>query len=148
MPLSLSDRRGVLYGLVSAIYGLLNVSAVTTLATGGLYHGLAPQDTAMPYVVIQSPTGIAWDSMTNPGEEATIQVHVVSNAPDYAAALNIMNAVIQSADSPVTMPTIANHLVIGLRWETTDMYADPELVNDVPVWHVIATFRCLVDQVS
>lgn len=38
------------------LYATLNVSAVTTLATGGIYRGLAPADAVCPYVVMTMPT--------------------------------------------------------------------------------------------
>lgn len=34
-----------------AIYELLNVASVTDLATGGIYHTVAPQNASMPYIV-------------------------------------------------------------------------------------------------
>jgi len=34
-----------------ALYGKLNVSGVTTLATGGVHHLKAPEGQAMPYVI-------------------------------------------------------------------------------------------------
>jgi hypothetical protein len=38
------------------LYSTLNVSAVTTLATGGVYRGTAPAAAVAPYVVMRMPT--------------------------------------------------------------------------------------------
>lgn len=37
------------------LYSTLNVAAVTTLATGGIYRGLAPPAAVCPYVVMTMP---------------------------------------------------------------------------------------------
>lgn len=44
--------------LEAAVYSALNVSAVTTLAPGGVHHTLAPDGTAYPYVRVQWQGGV------------------------------------------------------------------------------------------
>ena len=40
--------------LDTAMFNILNVESVTNEATGGVYNGIAPMDTAPPYVVFQA----------------------------------------------------------------------------------------------
>jgi hypothetical protein len=46
----------------TALYSAMNVSAVTTLATGGIHHLVAPEGTAMPFVVFgrQAPSPVTY----------------------------------------------------------------------------------------
>ncbi len=143
----MKNRRGATRDLLSAVYPILNVSAFTTVATGGLHHGQAPQKTPMPYGVLQAPSGyLAVQSMGNPGEEVRFQLRAVSVGRDYAEALAIVDLAKQLLDGE--RPTVANHLVLRLRWESTETYRDPELINGVPVWNAVSQWCALVDQVS
>jgi len=144
----MKTRRGATRDLLGAVYAILNVSAFTSVATGGLHHGQAPQKTPFPYGVLQAPSGAPGvQSMGNPGEEVRFQLRAVSSARDYAEALAIIDVAKQLLDGE--RPTVANHLVLRLWW-TGDQppYADPELVNGVPLWHAVAEWCALVDQVS
>jgi hypothetical protein len=145
----MDTRRDATWELLAAVYALLNVPALTGagLATGGLYHAVAPQQTVLPYAVLQAPgADLALPAMQTPGQEARFQVKAVSSAPDYAEALLIIQAAIQILDG--ARPTIANHLVPRLWWEWTRVYPEPELVNGVPVWNAVSQWCALVDQVS
>ncbi len=143
----MNNRRGATKDLMAAVYPLLNVAAFTAVATRGLFHGQAPQQTAPPYGVLQAPSGyLALPTMQTPGEEVTFQLRAVSSAPDYSEALAMIELAKQLLDGE--RPTLANHLVLRLWWEWTQCYPDPELVNGVPVWHAVSQWRALVDQVS
>lgn len=132
---------------MAAVYRLLNVATMTNVATGGVHHGRAPQGTARPYVVLESPTSEGWDAMQQPGEHGEFWVRAVV-AVDYMLALQIVGLAQQLVDGE--RPTIdANHLCVQLRWVRTNRpYPDPELVNSVLVWHAIAVFEHKVDQIS
>ena len=141
-----TTRRGSLRQTVGAVYGLLNVVSMTTVATGGVHQARAPQGTTRPYVVIESPRSEAWDAMQQPGEEGEFWVRAVCEV-DYMVALQILGLAQQLVDGE--RPTIdANHLCVQLKWVRNIAYPDPEMVNSVPVWHAVATFRFLVDQVA
>jgi len=142
------NRRGVTRDLMGAVFPILNVATLTSVATGGLYHGQAPQETPLPYGVLQSPAGSpAVQSMGTPGEAVRFQLRMVSNKRDYAEAVQMTQLAKQLLDGE--RPTIANHLVLRLWWEGDEQpYADPELVNGVPVWHHVSNWCALVDQVS
>jgi hypothetical protein len=143
----MNNRRGATRALIAAVYPILNVSTFTAIATGGLHHGQAPQKTPLPYGVLQSPSGYpGLQSMGNPGEEVKFQLRVVSDGDDYAVALAAIDAAKQLLDGE--RPTVANHLVVRLWWEWTQTYADPELVNGVPVWNCVSQWCAWLDQVS
>jgi len=143
----MKNRRGVTRDLLGAVYPILNVGTLTAVATGGLYHGQAPQKTLLPYGVLQSPSSAPGvQSMGNPGEEVEFELRAVSAGLDYAEALQIIELAKQLLDGE--RPTLTNHLVLRLWWKWTQTYPDPELVNGVPVWNSVARFCALVDQVS
>lgn len=141
-----TNRRGAYKDTLAALYGLLNVVALTTVAPGGVHHAQAPRDLTTDYVVIQAPLTQRWDSMQTPGEQSRVRIEAVTRKPDYGQALAMLAVVIQLVDGE--RPAIANHLVIQLRWEDTQAMPDPELVNGVPTWKAVATFTLLVDQVA
>lgn len=143
----MKSRRGVTRELIAAVYPILNVATLTAVATSGVHHGQAPQETVPPYLVIQSPS--AYDdlrAMQSVGERVRFQLRAVSSGQDYAEALQILDVAKQLLDGE--RPTIANHLVLRLWWEGQQTYADPELVNGVPVWNAVSQWCALVDQVS
>lgn len=143
----MNNRRGATKDLLGAVYPLLNVAMFTAVATNGLHHGQAPQETAPPYGVLQSPSGyLALPAMGTPGEEVKFQLRAVSAAPDYSEAMAIIDVAKQLLDGE--RPTVANHLVLRLWWEWTQTYLDPEMVNGVPIFHAVSQWCALVDQVS
>jgi hypothetical protein len=126
----------------------LNVSAFTTVATGGLHHGQAPQKTSMPYGVLQAPSGAPGaQSMGNPGEEVRFQLpRGVERPVTTRRRWSMIDLAKQLLDGE--RPVLSNHLVLRLWWENTVTYQDPELVNGVAVWNAVSQWCALVDQVS
>jgi hypothetical protein len=144
---AVNSRRGCTKDLLAAVYPLLNVAAFTAVAAGGLHHGMAPQETAPPYGVLQAPNAsAALQAMQAAGEEVRFQLRAVSAGLDYAEVLAIIDVAKQLLDGE--RPIVANHLVLRLWWESTLCYPDPEMVNDVPIYHAVAQWAALVDQVS
>jgi uncharacterized protein DUF3168 len=142
----MQNRRGVTRDLLAAVYPLLNVTAFTSVATGGLHHGQAPQETPLPYGVLQAPAGYAaLPAMGTPGEEVRFQLKALSLV-DYAVALELIDLAKQLLDGE--RPVVANHLVLRLWWEWTQVYPEPELVNGVPAFNAVSQWCALVDQVS
>lgn len=68
----------------TGLYTKLNVSAITTLATGGVWNKLAPQGTALPYVIFQWQGG--GDRNVTPSRERDLVYTVKAVAADAAAA--------------------------------------------------------------
>lgn len=141
-----THRRGALGTAMGAIYRLLNVAALTNVAAGGVHHGQATKNELRDYVVIQAPSGDDWSTMQSPGEEDVFQVAAVTLAGDYGPALAMLAIVMQLLDGE--RPAIANHLCVCLQWQHNETFRDPDLVNGLPAWRAVATFRMLVDQVS
>lgn len=52
-----------------ALYGKLNVSGVTTLASGGIFESIAPESTSLPYVIFQrqGPAPVTYSFGTSGG---------------------------------------------------------------------------------
>lgn len=143
----MDTRRDATWELMAAVYPLLNVAQLLAVSTSGLFHALAPPGTVPPYTVLQAPgADLALPAMQTPGQEVRFQVKAVSDAPDYAEALLIIQAAIQILDG--ARPAIANHLVLRLWWEWTRVYPEPELVNGVPAWNAVSQWCALLDQVS
>lgn len=141
-----TSRRFALRDLMAAVYGLLDVSTLTSQAPGGVHHAAAPVNELRDYVLLQAPAATPWDAMQSPGEETTFSIAAVTLAPDYGRALALITLAIQLLDGE--RPTISNHLCVALQWRATETYADPELINGVPTWRAVAMFRGLVDQTS
>lgn len=141
------DRRGALKDALAGCFKLLNVAALTTVATGGVYQSQAPQGTVLDYVVLESPTSEQWDSMQNPGEDITFNLAAVTLKPDAGAAMAILEVGIGLLDGK--RPTVnANHLCIRCAWQRTKVMKDPDLVNGKTAWRAVATYAVLVDQVA
>lgn len=137
-------RKGAEKDVLGGAYTLLNVAAMTALAT--VYQSVAPPGAAFDYVIVQSPTSSRFDAMQNPGAEVEFEVHAVANDPDLASALDIVNKAVDLLDQQTLTMTNQRHLAlqwVGMR----DSFRDPEMVNGVPVFHAIGTFRALVETI-
>lgn len=141
-----TTRRGVVKDALGAVYDLLAVSTLTTLATGGVHHGQPPANELRDHVILQAPTGEAWNAMQSPGEDVFFQVAGVTLSPDYGPALAMLTVVIQLLDGE--RPTVSNHLCVALQYQRTQVFQEPDLVNNVPTWRAVAVFRMLWDQTS
>jgi hypothetical protein len=141
-----TTRRTALRDTMAAVYGLLNVSTLTSQATGGVHHGAAPPNEVRNYVVLQPPSAVPWDAMQSPGEATEFGVAAVSQHPDYGPALALAAIVVQLLDGE--RPAITNHLCVALQWQGTVPFQEPTLINGVPTWRAVARFRALVDQTS
>ena len=136
-------RKGAEKDVLGGVYQLLNVGAMTALAT--VYQSVAPPGAAFDYVVVQSPTAGRFDAMQQPGAEVHIEVHAIANKPDLAKALDIVNKAVDLLDQQTLTMTTQRHL--ALNWESTETFRDPELVNGIPVFHAIGIFRAYVETV-
>ncbi len=141
------QRRAVLRELLGTVYPLLNVGSFLAVATNGLFHAQAPQATPRPYAVLQAPSSHeALPTMGVPGDEVQFSLRAVSMGPDYAEGLDIIGAAVPLLEN--VQPALANHRVIRMWWEHTETYPEPEMVNGVTVWNVVAIWCALVEQVS
>lgn len=144
-----ANRRIALRDVLAAVYALLNVSAVTTLAPGGVHHGQAPENVTADYLVLQSPLSDRWDSMQENGEHVTFRTDSVCLGADYGNALAIRAAAIPLVDNQ-RLSITAHHFCVVCRWlgSASELYRDPDTVNGQVVWHAIDQFEVLVEQTS
>jgi len=126
--------------ILTATYGALNTSAVTALAP---VYNHVPQGTARPYLVIENPTEVPWNTMGEFGKDVTVQLHAVSEAFGDQEALRILNAAILVLD--YSKPAISSHQCVSFKYEHGSSYKE-ELVGGVIVRHHIALMRVFVAQ--
>lgn len=134
---------------MAAVYALLNVSAVTTLAAGGVHHAQAPENVTSDYLLIVSPASERWDSMQENGERVEFMTDAVGLGVDYGNALSIRAAAIPLVDNQRLSITV-NHFCVVCRWlgSVAQPYKDPDLVNGQAAWHAVDRFEVLVEQTS
>ena len=87
--------------LNTSIYTALNVSAITTLATGGVYHVKAPQGTAYPFVTYFAVINVQGDTFTEYGNDTLIQIDVWSDSNSAAESGEIVEDIAGVMDDKV-----------------------------------------------
>lgn len=87
--------------LNTEIYTKLNVSAITTLATGGVYHVKAPQNTDYPYITYFAVINVQGDTFTEWGNDTLIQIDVWSDSNSVAESGEIVEDIAGEIDDKV-----------------------------------------------
>jgi len=87
--------------LNTSIYTALNVSAITTLATGGVYHVKAPQGTAYPNITYFAVINTQGDTFTEWGNDTLIQIDVWSDSNSAAESGEIVEDIAGVMDDKV-----------------------------------------------
>ena len=89
--------------LNTEIYTKLNVSAITTLATGGVYHVKAPQGTAYPFITYFAVINVQSDTFTEWGNDTLIQIDIWSDSNSAAESGEIVEDIAgEMDDKPLT----------------------------------------------
>lgn len=127
----------------AALYGRLNHSSITSLATGGIWHQKAPSTAAFPYVVFHKQDGrplwsmrdhIQWDRWTVKAVDRSSGVPSATRAEGIAAAIK---ARLFDAELSITG---SDHLY--LRWESDVDYPEDDdggLIHHVgAVWVLVS----------
>ena len=127
--------------IMTATYNALVGSAVVTALAPVLNH--VPQGTPRPYLVVETPTEVPWNTMGEFGKDVTLQLHAVSEAMGDQEALRILNAAIGALD--YSKPSISSHQCVSFKYEHGSSYKE-ELVGGVIVRHHIALMRVFVAQ--
>ena len=130
--------------LDTAVYSVLNVEAVTNEATGGVFNGIAPHNTAPPYVVFQAMSKVDeyWNFASGRGGSAIYMVKAIDRSPWPKSAGDIdtqIDSVMQDASLSIT-----SHSLLWCRREE-DVY----LVEDqegVIYQHIGGLYRITADQ--
>jgi len=137
-------RESPVEAILTAIVTTLDAtSAVTTLATGGIYNNV-PQGTAYPYVEVTSPSDRREDTFGKFGAASLVDVKAVSQYFGDKEASQILDACITALD--LTTPTLSGHATLGLAWESNDRFR--EVVNGIVTRHHVATYRVWTEQAT
>jgi hypothetical protein len=135
-------HRSAIEAITDAVMNALNVTAMTTLATGGVFN-YKPASPTYPYVRVGDPSERRLDVMQRAGKECTIQVHVHStSADDRQSAQIISKAVELLHEQPLT---VSGHTLVGVQY-ATGYDAGPQLVGSTEVKHFVGVFRIQVQQ--
>ena len=109
--------------LNTEIYTKLNVSAITTLATGGVYHVKAPQGTAYPFVTYFMVIDVQGDTFTEWGDDTLMQVDVWSDSNSAAESGEIVEAIAAQMDDK-TLSISGYNSAKSIRQNTRLLYED------------------------
>lgn len=133
----MADRTVELY---AALYTALSGAAGLTSALGGsgkVYEGKAPDNAAVPYVVIGDATAVDAGASLRDSQEHTVTIHVWTVEPGKLQLLNIMaavRAVLHDADLALSGGALAN-----LRQEFSNTTGDPDGVSQ----HGVMRYRAV-----
>lgn len=92
--------------LQAALFARLTGDATLMGLVTGVYDGV-PEGTAPPYVTLGEGTEVEWNTFDRRGHEATVTLHVYSEAAGFKEALEITERVTELATS--TPLVVAGH---------------------------------------
>jgi len=128
--------RSALEPVGEAVYSALNVSAFTTLASGGVYDD-PPQDVSYPF---------AWYTVREDDVDGTfgqamkrcgVRVHAFSQYQGSQGPQQILNKAVDLLR--YTTPSLSNHTALLVTHESSTGLPD-ELINGVKTKHGVADF--------
>jgi hypothetical protein len=123
-----------------AIYGAINVTAVTTTLGYAVYDHV-PQTVPSKYVRMQSPTAEPLRAMGNLGGNATIQLHVFTAGDTYHGAGSTQAVVSKLVEllegASLSLSGFTMH---GVLYEN-EFDAGDEDVNGITYKHYVVAFR-------
>ena len=138
-------RRALTEPVLTAIIATLKgTSAVTTLATGGVWNHV-PEGTAYPYVIVRSPAESREDTLGRFGASLVIEVQVVSQASGDLEGARLLDQCIRAlnfAALSLTSPAAS----LGVTWENSERYA--ETINGLVTRHHVGLFRAWAEQTA
>ena len=127
-----------------AVYAALNVPALTTTLSCGVYDDV-PRGAAFPYVRIAGETEVRLDTMGQAGKSCTLQVHIFSQHQGDQEAQAIASQVI--ALLHYQSLTVSGYELIAVQHDQT-LNAGDETVNGLATRHYVVLFRIEVMQTS
>ena len=107
--------------LNTEIYTKLNVSAITTLATGGVHHVKAPQGTAYPFITYFAVINVQGDTFTEWGNDTLIQIDIWSDSNSAAESGEIVEAIAAQMDDKALNISLYNK-ALAIRENTRLLY--------------------------
>jgi hypothetical protein len=126
-------------GILAAVYTALNVAAITSTLSCGVYdEDHTPQDAAFPYLRFSIPSGIVWDTFGAAGKESTVQISVFSQYRGGIEAQNILDKAITLLQD--VAHSVTGHTLAGFRLEQFGNGAD-EIIEGKKTIHKWAQFQ-------
>ena len=125
------------FQLQSAIYTALNVSAITSTLSCGVYDEVT-EGATYPFVVLGEETAIDYGTKDLVGGETTINIHIWSQYKGSKQTKEIMDKIhdlLHDIDLTVT-----GFNLINLRFEYSDIMRDPDGVTR----HGVMRFRAII----
>lgn len=132
--------RSALEDVSEAIYGALNVSTMTNLATSGVFSHV-PQDTAPPYVWYTVDERDVDGTFGAVMKDCVVRVHAFSTYQGDQEAQQIINAAVALLRG--TTPALDNHTPLLLVHDGSTPATDED-VGGVQTKHIVADFRFTV----
>lgn len=129
--------------LDAAIMDTLNVASLLTLATGGVYNSVAPQETEPPYVVFQAMSEVDDDySFSGRGEDAVYMAKAISRSP-WPKEANTINTQINALLQDATLSITGYAQLLCRRTEA--VFMDEDLGGDTYT-HIGGMYRITADE--
>jgi hypothetical protein len=137
-------QQSAMLAVLAAVYGVLNVSSLTTLATGGVHNGV-PQTAVFPYVRLGEATESREDCMGQPGKDVLVRLHVFERGRTDAAVLAIVSKV-QELLHYATF-AVTNHTLVCSQHQQS-YAAGTENINGVEARHYVVEVLVTVRQTA
>ena len=125
------------FALQTTIYNALNVSAVTTTLSCGVYDEVIEGNT-YPFITLGEETTIDYSTKTATGSETTINIHIWSQYKGSKQTKEIMDKVHDLLHDSNLSVTGFN--LINLRFEFSDIMRDPDGITR----HGVMRFRAII----
>ena len=124
------------FQLQSAIYTALNVSAITSTLSCGVYDEVV-EGNSYPFITLGEETAIDYSTNNLVGAETTINVHIWSRYKGSKETKEIMDK-IHDLLHDVSL-TVTGVNLINLRFEYSDIMRDPDGITR----HGVMRFRAI-----
>ncbi len=124
------------FALQSSIYTALNVSAITTTLSCGVYDEVV-EGNSYPFITLGEETAIDYSTNNLVGAETTVNVHIWSRYKGSKETKEIMDK-IHDLLHDVSL-TVTGVNLINLRFEYSDIMRDPDGITR----HGVMRFRAI-----
>jgi hypothetical protein len=125
------------FALQTTIYNALNVSAITTTLSCGVYDEVIEGNT-YPFITLGEETTIDYSTKTATGSETTINIHIWSQYKGSKQTKEIMDKIHDLLHDSNLSVTGFN--LINLRFEYSDIMRDPDGITR----HGVMRFRAII----
>lgn len=131
---------GVTSAWDAAVYGALSGDAPLT-AVAAVYTGVAPQNSAFPYVLIDRTDFTEYSDSTHTGFEVFMRIVTVSRSPGRKQTRDIQDLVYNVLHRQADALSVSGHTVVNIDRDSSD----PEDPGDVDgAWRGVCEYRALL----